>query len=212
MLRDCSGDLVWNSNEAYLFFGCGTLGYRISYLAYPFELIKEHLGAAPQPDNTKLETIVIQIKPSAVIRYAQEEPSLDLFTPLAGTIFANHQGTLWKWSVSRFVEASREEEQKLQGTRSLTGLNLDDKNGWSKRTAILSQTEGETKIPLEISGQHFVLAVRREKFGESVSINLVRSDNSTEQIWHIDRRPRSLNRNEYDQLFSRNSMGIQNVR
>lgn len=200
VIAGCSGDLLWNSDEAYLFAGCARLGYRISYLEYPIEVVRERLRVVRQADDKRSSTIVIRITPSVVHTYNADGLSFEFYTPLGGTVFANHEGALWKWSGANFDEASSQEQERFEGTKQLTGLDIDNLGGWSKRSEILSRTE-EVKVPLELDGKSLVLVVKPGFRGKDISIDLLRPGRGAERIWYLDQQPRRVSKSEYEREF-----------
>lgn len=197
----CDGDVLWNADVAYLFIGCGDLGHRISYLSYPFEDLREHLGAIRPADDRRAWTIVIRIDKSSVTRYGPDQSRFDFYTPFDGEIFANHEGTLWRWAGTGFVKANYADKDRAA---RLNALNFDNVNGWSKRTEILSQLDGETTFQLQLDGIQPSLIVNRKNQGRNITIDLVRPNQVPEQLWHLDRQPRSVTRAEYNEIFRKN--------
>src|SRR3979490_224761 len=121
--------LLSNANEAYLFLDVKRLGYRLSYLEYLGEMIREPFGVVRSPDDTRSFTVVLRITPSEVQRF--ETGDFDFFTPVYGRIYANHDRVLWKWVETHFEEASPEEQQKIGGVKVLSRKDFTDVDGWS---------------------------------------------------------------------------------
>ncbi|HEY8671949.1 MAG TPA: hypothetical protein VIL63_13990 [Terriglobales bacterium] len=202
VVESCSGDLLWSSDEAYLFLDCGQLGYRTSYLLYPIEIAREYFGAVGQADDRRSSTIVFRITSSEVQRY-ENTLTFDLYTPFNGTVFANHDGELWKWSGHTFEQASSQEQAKLEGTKRLTGLDITDSMGWSKRTAILSRAEKEVEFPLQLGAKARTLLVRRGLEGQDISIDIRQDGGAVKRVWGIDQQPKTVNAIEYKRLFEK---------
>jgi hypothetical protein len=184
-----------------VFLGCGHFGYRLSYLEYPLEALREYFGVARQLDDTRSSTIVLWVTPTAAQTHTAEDLKFDFYTPLEGTVFANHDGTLWKWSSTRFEQATAEEQEKFEGTGRLSAFDLTGARGWSKRSNILNQNADELQFPLELGGKSLALVVKRQRKGEDISINLVRSDIPVERIWHLDQGPHIVTKAEYELSF-----------
>src|SRR5579859_4272682 len=60
------GDLLWNTNVAYLLVHGERRGYHASYLGYVGELFKGRLGVAGPPDDRTPFTLIIRITPSGI--------------------------------------------------------------------------------------------------------------------------------------------------
>jgi hypothetical protein len=193
------GDLVWNADAAYLFLKVKSLGYRLTYLEYVGELIKEPFGVVLSPDDRGSLTTVLRITPTEVQRSVVGD--FDFFTPRDQTIYASHDGTLWKWVETRFEPASPEEERKFEGIKSLSKEDFNGIHGWSVRHSVTSGQYGEFKI--ELGGNPLTLATRRGYKDTNVSIDLQRGGQPPEEIWHLDQRFRKLSRTEYGRTFGK---------
>lgn len=197
----CGADFLWNSDEAYLFLGCGRLGYRLSYLEYPIEVVRERLGVVRQVDDRRFSTIVLRITPAAVQTYTADGLSFDFYTPFEGAVFANHEGTLWKWSGTRFEQATPEDQRRFDGTHRLSAFDVSKVDGWSKRSAVFSQLGDEVKIPIEIGGKVLTLVVTRRDTSRNIDVTIARPGRDSQEIWHLDQHPQRVSGVEYHQLF-----------
>src|SRR5271156_2284241 len=73
LIREGSGGTVlWDASEADLFVGLYREGTRVSYLRYPWFLVKEYLGAVESPEDSARSTTVIRVTSSGVERHSVE--------------------------------------------------------------------------------------------------------------------------------------------
>jgi hypothetical protein len=134
---DCGGDLLWNADEAYLFIGVARRGFRISYLEYPWVILKELLYGVRLPDDQRTSVTVLHITASGVehhvVEMLDEQPANIpiLYTRLQGNIYANCRGYLCRWTGNKFEAATEEEQRRLDETSQLVGKNME--KGWFKR-------------------------------------------------------------------------------
>jgi hypothetical protein len=194
--------LLWNANEAFLFIDVGHLGYRLTYLEFPLEIVAGYFGVVRDIDGRAASTIVVRITPQEV-KTSTAKDTADFYTPLEGSIFANHKGDLWKWSGTHFEQASVEEQRRYNGTSHLSALDFTSSDGWSRRYGILNRLEEQTSFPLELNGKSLTLVVSRQDHGREVTVNLLRPDRAAEEIWHLDQQPRKITEAEYRQLFQK---------
>jgi hypothetical protein len=194
-----NADVLWNGDEAYLFLGGKTLGYKVSYLGYPVALVRQYFGDVRLPDNERSSITVLRVTPSGVERYVQSDVFLDLYTPMGNTVYANHQGSLWKWTGSKFEPTTSEEQRRLGGTGRLSAQAFDDVEGWFSRPRV---TSGPPKVrfTMNIGGQPLTLVVERSPRGD-ISIDLLRPGQASDRIWHVDEQPRRVGSAEYDRYF-----------
>ena len=194
------GDLLWNTNAAYLLVHGERRGYHASYLGYVGELFKGHLGVADTPDDRTPFTLIIRITPSGIERY-EEKHSFDFFTPLGQDLYAWGPGAvLWKWAGTHFEKANAEEQLKLGGTPHLPKNDLTDANGWSARYSITAKIkEGYS---LQLDGAPITVTVETRNLSDGVlSVDLLRQGHSAEQIYYRSGRPRRVSKNEYERTF-----------
>lgn len=205
---DCGGDLLWNADEAYLFIGVARRGFRISYLEYPWVMLKESLYGVRLPDDQRTSVTVVHITASGVeqhvVEMLDERPANTpiLYTRLQGNIYANCGGNLCKWTGNKFEAATEQEQRRLDGTSQLVEKNMED--GWSQRTFGGAPTDYQLAVDV---GQTFKLGVTNKLLDRTrrsiVSVDVVRPERSPEAIWHLDGRSRRVSKSEYEQAFAR---------
>src|SRR5258708_3737807 len=135
-----SGYALWNTNEAYLFMSVSHRGYRMSYLEYPWEVLKEYFSVVPSHDDDLRSLTVIRVTPPTVERQFVDLKGIapgsgpDLYTPFEDRIYANCPdiGGLCRWAGDHFERATGEEQRKLEGINRLIQRNIDNEKGWSK--------------------------------------------------------------------------------
>jgi hypothetical protein len=199
---DCGGYLLWNADEAYLFIGVARAGFRISYLEYPWVILKESLYGVRPPDDQRTSFTVVLITASGVEQHVVAASAPDLYTRRQGSIYANCGGDLCKWTGNKFEVATEEEQHRLEGTSQLVEKNME--KGWSQRGFGGASTDYQFAVD---AGQTFKLDVTNKLLDRTrrsiVSVDVVRPGRSPEAIWHLDERPRSVSRREYEEAFER---------
>lgn len=194
--------LLWNANEAYIFVNEGELGYRVSYLEYIGEFLKEYFMGTPQVNDKRFSVIVLHLTSASIQRNEIDNIDFDLFTPIEGTIYANHEGALWKWSGTHFVRTSAEEQQRLGGFGTLSASNWTNVHGWSRRCGILSQSEREVTLPLTLGGKPLTI-LSKQGPGRDQSLDLLRPNQASERIFYAGNRARKISKSEYEQTFAK---------
>jgi hypothetical protein len=205
---DCGGYLLWNADEAYLFIGVGRGGFRISYLEYPWVILKESLYGVRLPDNHRTSVTIVHITASGVeqhvVEMLDEQPANTpiLYTRRQGNIYANCGGDLCKWTGNKFEAATEEEQHRLDGTSRLGEKNME--KGWSQRGFGGAPTDYQFAVDV---GQTFKLDVTNKLLDQTrrsvVSVDVVRPGRSPEAIWHLDGRPKRISKSEYEHAFAR---------
>jgi hypothetical protein len=205
---DDGDDLVWNSNEAYLFMGVARRGYRISYMEYPWATLKQLLYGVRLPDDQRSSVTVVHLTAYGVDRHVvemlDEQPGNFpiLYTPRHGYIYANCEGQLCKWTGNRFETATEEEQRRLDGTSQLDEQNMD--KGWSRRG--FGEASSDYQFAVDV-GRTFKLEVTNKLLDRTwrgaLSVDVVRPGQNAERIWYLDGRSRRVGRVEYEASFAR---------
>ncbi len=205
-IREDSGGLcLWSSEEAVLFLGTTRFGYRVSYLTWPWQILRQHLNGVPVPTDKHSRLTVLRVTPSGVERHVLEEAEEpDLYTVLHGQIYANCHGSLCKWSNGRFEEATEEEQRKLDGINRLTNHEFDNVGGWSKKGIGGAPEDIFARSAIDVGGR-FTIAEKSDPTGRTgyiaVSIYVQRPGQAPERIWYLDGHPRRVSKAEYERVF-----------
>jgi hypothetical protein len=196
------GQLIWNVNQADVFLREVTLGYRVSYLAYPLEGVQEILYHVPSPDKRRSNTIIMELTDSKVHRIDINYTNITSIEQVNGDIFAATEAGLLRWAGSRFIPAStQEKEQFKRGVlASYHGPDYDSVNGWSARSSILGGEQHRYRI--QLSRSTLALDVRGH-FDRDLSIDVLRPGQARETIWHLSERPRWVSKAEYQEVFGK---------
>ena len=211
--EDGGGEVLWNSNEAYLFVGTSRSGYHMRLIEYPWRVIEQSLGAgAGPPDDKSSSGAVFHIISSGIERHVTKVSDAGyamMLTPLGGQIYGNCSGTLCKWTGASFEIATEEEQRRLNGINKLVATNIpsdkafsfpldSDAAGWSARyfSGLTFTVDVDEKFKLQLTNQ-----MPERSIATILSIDLSRSGQPTERIWYLDGRPRMVGRQEYNAAF-----------
>jgi hypothetical protein len=201
--------VFWKGEQAYVFAGSGSTGYRFSYLRYPLVVLGEYFNAPPVPAAEKGAGTVIRVTPSAVERYqadfGKEAWSAPQFlTPFDDGFYAMCAGsTLCKWMGDRFEPATEEERRRLDGTNRLFHGDTNNQviNGWSVRE--VRRSPGD-HFDVEIGNKFKIHAENHAKDVRAypwISVELLRPGKVSENLYNVDGAPRRVSRAEYEKLF-----------
>lgn len=208
VLRDYGGGfLLWNGNEAYLFMDISRRGFQITYMEYPWVVLKELLYGVREPDNQRTSVTVVHITPSGVERYVlpaedeQQANTPDLYKVVEDHIYANYHGHAYKWTGSEFERATEEEQHRYDETNQVIAGDVEKyRGGWSQRGV------GGSDYAADVGGK-FTLQVKdkvmREGGAGILSIVLIRPGQGLEEIYHLDQHPRRVGKTEYTAVFAR---------
>lgn len=198
-----NGTLFWNENTAYVFLNLDNLGYRLSYLQYIGQTLKEGLGVGREPSDKRYSSVVFTINSSNVNRHAFDDMRLSEYFVIKGIVLSGDQNTgiLWKWDEDHFERASSQDQHNLTeaGASGMPAPEYDDLDGWHKRINIFSH-KGEYTYVIKLNGANLSLETRREGVHD-LSVELVRSDGTIETIWRLDGYPRKVSKAEYEHAF-----------
>jgi hypothetical protein len=209
---DSGGEIVWSSQDAYIFISVVRRGFSVNVFAYPFVLLREYVGGVPLPDVELRNFTVIHVTPSKVERYVftipGNRPSAepDLYTPIRGQIFANcpDLGGLCRWVHDHFEPASKEEQNAFNGTSGLVPTDFDNLGGWSKRGFAAGPRNVFARSKVDV-GDEFTIWEKIDPIGRTgyaaVSIYIQRRGESPERIWSLDGHPRNVSWFEYLRSF-----------
>jgi hypothetical protein len=214
-LSDGSGGMIfWRPGEAYLFLGAAHIGYRISYLEFPFVAIGEYFYWVPYTDDVHNSSIVFRITSSSVERhfvdygYGWDAHSPAFLTPFEDTIYASCLVVrLCKWNGKSFEPATEDERRRFGGDEALVKGDMNNQvvNGTHAR-------DTEVLVP----GNHFDIAVGNnltlsvdaratgvpaEDLARRVTIELLRPNQPPEMLYDVDGAQRTVSKNEYENMF-----------
>jgi hypothetical protein len=200
--EDSGGEVLWNANEAYLFIAVSRRGFRVSYLDYPFVVLKEYFHGVRLPDAERVSGIAIRVTQSVV---EQHTGNLGLFyTPLEGQIYANCQGSLCRWRQDHFAPATDDEARRFDGINRLIARDFDNVNGWNKRGIAAGPQNIYARNTFDVGGR-FTLLEKSQPIGRTgyaaVSIDVQRPGQAPDTIWHLDGHPRRVSKTEYEESF-----------
>jgi hypothetical protein len=208
---DGGGSLLWNADEAYLFMDVSRRGASVSYLDYPWVLLKEYLYGVRLPDDQRTSVTVVRVTASGVehhvVEMLDENPANtpDLYTPAQGYIYANYHGSLYKWTGTKFETATEEEQRRLDGTNRLVAKDIEkDAEGWSKRGFVEAPVDYQFVIDVDSKFRLQVTNKVLDRAGHGgISIFLVRAGQDPEEIWRFNGHPQRVSKVDYDRAFGR---------
>jgi hypothetical protein len=205
---DNGGQIIWKSDEAYLFMAVVRRGYRSNLFAYAWSAFEESFNAVHAPNDQRVFLTVIHARPSGiernVVRLGNDTASIpDFLTPIGELIYANCQGTLCKLSGDHFESASSEETQKFGGIDKLSSDSDTESHGWRKQG--IGQVAGDAESSIHIGGD-LILKVRQGNVYKSATsgaiVELQRAAQPTQELWRVNGEPRRVSKREYDQALS----------
>jgi hypothetical protein len=205
---DSGGQLLWKSDEAYLFASVKRRGYRVRVLNFGWLALKEWLNVPPPlPTDQRVFLTVIRVSSSGIERHDHKVVEdgwygPDFFTPIGETIYANCQGILCKWLGDRFENATPEEQKNLDGINRLSSDSVESINGWSKRG--VGEVAGDFHFSIEIGNGTRLRIQQGNVFRsttDSATVYLDRTGQPSQQLWHVNGAPRRVTKREYEQVL-----------
>lgn len=202
VLDDVNTMLLRKSDEAYLFVRVTRRAYHVSYLALPWEALREWVNVPERTSDERFFLTVIRITPSVSEPYpaatflaAADVPHF--FTPINNTFYANCAGVVCKWSDGRFQSATGEHDNVVDDVTRLSSDSNTDINGWFKRGI----DQGEVEL-----SKGTTLKVKQGEASDSGTIYdigvIERVGQPREELWRVNVRPRSVSRREYERALS----------
>jgi hypothetical protein len=197
------GEVLWKSDEAYLFLYDRPVGYHLSGGKWLAEPVNEYFNAPAIPDDDANFLAILHVTPSEVERHMQKSKiGIDSFTPLGDAIYASCPGGICKWTGTQFELITSQAEQKMGGSSHLSSdwNEFSDANGWSKR-AIRATEPGQSPIhnqfSIDLNKQLKILVIE----GNPASVDLQRPNQSTERVWYHKQGTSLVSRAKYDHVF-----------
>ncbi len=207
--EDSGGEVLWNTDQAYLFIGVTRRGFHCRYLQYPWVVFQGYVGAPPPADDERTSRTVIRVTQSGVERHvldiADNVPgaSPDFYTPLDGHIYANCTGVLCRWTGGTFETASEDENRRVGINHLIPDIDTEVQ-GWSKRGIGAGPQSNFARLTADVGGI-FTLSETSEEVGipgyAAVAVYLKRPGQAREKIWYLDGHPRRVSKPEYEQVF-----------
>jgi hypothetical protein len=193
--------LLWNDEEAYLFVGARSTGWRFSYLRLLGELALALLQTSTPPHESRPHIEMFKINSLGVERYLLEKRDVvwPSFTVFQGRI---HYGMLRQWTGSQFEPVTPDQQRRyLEAHISEPNGDYSNVNGWSNRYFSVPPPPDGRKYTVALSGHPIVLTVTGK---EVVSIDLQRDDRAPERLLSLALGGgRMVTKTEYVTLFRR---------
>jgi hypothetical protein len=197
-------------DEAYLFLGNGRTGYRVSYLAFPFVILRQYFNAPIEPTDESGCSLDMRITSSNIERYLTHcgDPDLQFvafLTPFEDGFYAHCRGAiLCKWTDRGFVPATQEEARRIGGESALVKGDMNNQivNGWHVHRAGWPGDHFEVPV-----GEDLVLSVTnratnvREWQYPWITVDLLRPGQSPQTLYDVNGYPRRVSKSEYEQTF-----------
>lgn len=203
-------NLLWNSDEAYIFVNDFRSGYNFSYLGYLSEVVREvfPFGASP-PERKHFCMIVLHITPAATERYLVDNFHAGSPPFVVGqNIYAGNLSTEtgpMKWSATHFKPMTSEEYKAVRDAQSGGGIptssSYDNIDGWSRRMLDVVSPESDAKITIEIAGRQLTLLAHSGSKDYEAYIDLTRPGHQPDRIWHLSERSERVSKATYKQIF-----------
>lgn len=219
-IREGSGGYVlWDDSEAYFFVQVDDQGYDASYLRYAWIFFKEDiiggLATAQVPDDQRAHLVAIHVTSFGIERHLvqldrteERGPGSDpgKYTPLEGRIYAICPALcgqcLCRWAGDHFVQATQEEQRRLDDINRLAKKDFDNNgDGWSRRG--FGAEPADRKFTINV-GDKFRLSVNnvaKSPDNRTVSIDLVRPGKIPENIGSFTARQGRVGKSEYQHVF-----------
>jgi len=196
------GELVWNSEEAYLFSGWSGLGYRFRVMEFLAALVPAYFGASTAPDENRGCTIVFRITPGRIERYVVPDVGFKAYIPKGKTIYAWSGGPLWKWAGDHFERATSEEEREVieipKATMLSVGKDISDPHGWSVRHTL---SGWPAKSEVDIGGKPIFFYVALGDSNSEISVDVQLPNRERKRILHAKSKFHLVGRREYERAF-----------
>jgi hypothetical protein len=199
-----NGTLLWNGDTAYLFLDLGSLGYRVTYLQYLGQSVKEVFGVGREPSDERYSNVAFTINSGTVHRYMIDDMRLSGYYVINGSVLSGdgNTGILWKWNENHFERATAQDQRDLTkaGESRMPGPNYDDIDGWHERISIFSHNMEPYTYVINLKGATLSLRTRQERL-DDLSFDIVRADGTTESVWHLAGHMRKVSKAEYQQVL-----------
>jgi hypothetical protein len=204
------GDLIWNSDEAYVFLSVYQYGNTFSCLGVVGEMVKEGFpfGASP-PKNKHYYATVLHITPGSVEHFTVDNFRIGSPAfPVGQNVYAGNllaETGPMKWYGSHFQVTTPEEKEEVRKALQLIppGPNYDNVGGWSKRAIDLVSPGKGDQITIQIAGKPITFTIQSGFTSSEAFIDLTRSAQAPERIWQLDEKTKRVSLDTYKQIFGR---------
>ncbi len=211
------GVLYWNSDEALMFIQENFEGAHMSPLRYGLEPFFLGLGHVKSRDNLSCARVLaIRVTDRDVKTYVTDLPMYSgenegcifRFELFEGQIYALSWPKMFRWSGSGFERPTAEEYGAYatamirQNTAPFEPhpWEFDNKDGWSMRQ--FGATPHDTAIIL--GGESVTITFHGATWPpKPISLDLVRSGQSSQTLWSFDGESRRLTKSEYYASFEK---------
>jgi len=179
------------------------------YIEYPWVMFKELLNGVRLQDDQRTSVAVVHLTTSGakdqVVEMLDENPgnTPDLYKVIDDHIYANWKGYLYKWTGNKFEKATEQEQRRYDEVKQITSDDVERyPGGWSQREFGESSTDYHFSVEV---GRNFSLDITNKLLDEGghslVSVDVQRSGQASQSVWHLDGRPRRVSSREYRNAF-----------
>jgi hypothetical protein len=220
------GDILWNSDQAYIFLEVTHEGSSVNRLRYTWVLLKNYLGVIEPFSENIAYLQVIQVASSGTDSHVLRLDDRDhggsgadptRFTPMEGRIYASCPGEFRRsmqnvpligidplcwWAGDHFEKTTREEQQRLHGRDRLTTGDMNNANGWSRRE--VRAGADDLDLGLDVGGKFRLMINNRSVVnmsGGTLTIEVLRPESSPERLVTTSTRTVKVTRAEYERAL-----------
>jgi hypothetical protein len=83
-----NGNLFWKGDSAYLFVDLGSFGYRMTYLQFIAQNLKDLFRVGREPSDERYSTVVLKINSGNVHRYVFSDSHLAEYFVVNGSVLS----------------------------------------------------------------------------------------------------------------------------
>jgi hypothetical protein len=216
---DSGGNLIWSSDQAYIFITVVHRGYRMTCLRYVVEFLRELIPfGASSPEDKSSSAVVFRIAPGNLRRFDFDDMNLDSPDAIGQNIYvgnAENNGGLLKWSGDHFERASVDEQSALQTARASgripAGPGYENVDGWSKcaaagkvgTNALHTYVEEDARVVIQLNSKPTTLVMNSGFITHQALIDLIRPGEASKRIWYLNQRTHRVTRDDYRHTLGR---------
>jgi hypothetical protein len=206
-----TGELVWASDEAYIFGGEFQYGYSSSWLGFLAGLVREIFPfGAPSPEKKHFRVTVLHITPDATQSYSVDDFQIGSPPFVVGqNIYLSNilvKSEPMVWTGTRFepmtpaekkdvLDATDKGEGSGSPTSGVTGR-------WSTRLLDFVSPGEDSAITIELRGIPLRVLAHSGYIDHEAYIDVSRPGQASQRIWHLNEKPERVNRATYDRIFA----------